>query len=41
MSKKNPFDRGRLANIRMFFHCTAYDEALCMECDEPEVEIAA
>jgi hypothetical protein len=40
-SKKSPFDRGRLANIRMFFHFTAADEALCLQCDEPEVEMAA
>ena len=40
-STGNPFNRGRLANIRMFFHFTATDEALCLQCDEPEVEMAA
>eukprot|EP01043_Picozoa_sp_COSAG02_P010988 COSAG02_NODE_398_length_23118_cov_49.968939_15_plen_159_part_00 len=40
-SKKSPFDRGRLQNIRMFFHFTAADEALCLQCDEPEVLMAA
>lgn len=39
--KKSPFDRGRLENIRMFFHFTAADEALCLQCDEPEVEMVA
>ena len=40
-SKNSPFDRGRLANTRMFFHFTAGDEELCLQCDEPEVEMAA
>lgn len=39
--KRSPFHRGGLANIRMFFHITAADEALCVQCDEPEVEMAA
>ena len=40
-SKKSPFDRGWMTNARMFFHFTAADEALCLQCDEPEVEMAA
>jgi hypothetical protein len=39
--KTHPFDRGAVANIRMFFHLTAADEAMCLQCDEPEAEMAA
>ena len=38
MKTQSPFDRGWVANIKMFFHLSTEAEAECLLCDEPTGE---